>query len=302
MYTITLLENLRAVFYTPFYVAIDRGYFSDAGVDVQFIESPDPGDTLPRLLSGEIDVCWGGPLRVLRTYDQDPNCGLVCFGEVVGRDPFLLVGRGFEAQFSLADLAGKRVSVVSEVPTPWICLQQDLADAGVAIADIEVHTDRTMAANEAALAAGDIDVFQAFQPYVEQAVDRAGPANDTRILYVAADRGPTAYTSFYTTKSTLAKRQDEFGALAGACRRAVEAVYAEGGAGVVSTLRRFFPDEPPERLMAAVDRYIRHRLYNPTGVLSEPGFERLKQSMITAGFITTGAAYADCVENSLMAP
>ena len=57
MATITLLENLRAVFYAPFYLAVARGYFADEGVDVEFIPSPDPGDTLPRLVSGEVDVC-----------------------------------------------------------------------------------------------------------------------------------------------------------------------------------------------------------------------------------------------------
>ena len=67
---ITLLENLRAVFYAPFYMAVDRGYFADAGADVRFVESPDPGDTLPRLIRGEVDVCWGGPLRVIRTHEQ----------------------------------------------------------------------------------------------------------------------------------------------------------------------------------------------------------------------------------------
>ena len=52
---ITLLENLRAVFYAPFYLAFERGYFQAEGADVRMQESYDPTDTLPRLLSGEID-------------------------------------------------------------------------------------------------------------------------------------------------------------------------------------------------------------------------------------------------------
>ena len=114
---ITLLENLRAVFYAPFYLAFERGYFQAEGADVRMQESYDPTDTLPRLLSGEIDVCWGGPLRILRKYDQQPDCGLVCFGEVVGRDPFFLIGR---EPGGLQDLPGRKLHVVSEVPTPWI--------------------------------------------------------------------------------------------------------------------------------------------------------------------------------------
>ena len=296
MAPITLLENLRAVFYAPFYVAIDRGYFADAGVDVHFVESTDPGDTLPRLVSGEVDVCWGGPLRVLRAHDQNPDCSLICFGEVVGRDPFFLVGSNFDLAFSLAHLVGKRLGVVSEVPTPWICLRQDLADAGVDRADIQVVTGQSMAQNEAALAAGNLDVFQAFQPFAERAVKAAG----AEVIYAAAERGPTAYTSFYTTKEVMMRRRDDFRALAAACKRAVAAVYEEGGAGVASSLQRFFPAESNRLLSEAVNRYVAHRLYNPTGAMSQPGFERLRLSMLSADFIQHGAAFGNCVDNSLV--
>ncbi len=296
MTRITLLENLRAVFYAPFYVAVDRGYFAEAGVDVRLVESTDPGDTFPRLVSGEVDVCWGGPLRVLRAHDQNPDCGLICFGEVVGRDPFFLVGRRFDSAFSLAGLVGKRLGVVSEVPTPWICLRQDLADAGVDQTGIRIVTGQSIAQNEAALAAGHLDAFQAFQPFAERAARVAG----VEMIHAAAERGPTAYTSFYTTNEVMARRCDDFRSMAAACKRAVATVYEEGGAGVAPTLQRFFPAESAPLLTEAVNRYIVHRLYNPTGALSEQGFERLRFSMISAGFIQHGAAFANCVDNSLV--
>ena len=293
---ITLLENLRAVFYAPFYLAVDRGYFADAGADVRFVESPDPDDTLPRLLSGEVDVCWGGPLRVMRTLDQQPGCGLVCFGEVVGRDPFFLVGRGFGPDFTLADLAGKRLAVVSEVPTPWVCRRQDLIDAGVDVRDIAVIEGRTMGQNEAALAAGEIDTFMAFQPFAE----RGSRQDGAQVIYTAADRGPTAYTCFYTTREAMARRRDDFRAMASACKRAVQQLYAEGAGAALPTLERYFPDEPADLLEAAVARYLRHRLYNPTGVLPESGVGWLKRAMLTTGTIKNDVPFATCVDNSLV--
>jgi len=293
---ITLLENLRAVFYAPFYMAVDRGYFTEAGVDVRFVESPDPGDTLPRLLSGEVDLCWGGPLRVMRTLDQQPDCGLVCFGEVVGRDPFFLVGKGFGDTFRLADLTGKRLAVVSEVPTPWVCLRQDLIDAGVDVADIAVIEGRSMGQNEAALAAGEIDAFMAFQPFAERGSRQAG----ARVIYTAADRGPAAYTCFYTSREAMARRREDFRAMAAACRRAVQEVYAEGAGAALPTLQKYFPDEPAELLEAAVARYLRHKLYNPTGALPEEGVGWLKRAMLTAGTIKGDVPFAACVDNSLV--
>ena len=40
--SITLLENFRAVFYTPFYAAFSLGAFEEQGVEVRLETSPDP--------------------------------------------------------------------------------------------------------------------------------------------------------------------------------------------------------------------------------------------------------------------
>ncbi len=48
------------------------------------------------------DVSWGGQMRVMETYDKQNGCDLVCFGEVVARDPFLLMGRMPKPDFALA--------------------------------------------------------------------------------------------------------------------------------------------------------------------------------------------------------
>ena len=288
---ISLLENLRAVFYAPFYLAFARDYFRAEGAEVSMQESFDPTDTLPRLLSGEIDVCWGGPLRVIRAYDRNPDVGLVCFGEVVGRDPFFLVGR---SPGTLENLPDRTMNVVSEVPTPWICLQQDLRDGGIDPAALDVQQGPGMAENRDALGAGSLDVFQSFQPYAEQALNAGG-----HLIYAAASRGPTAYTCFYALKSTVERRRDDFAAMVRALRRAVSDAYDLPAEQTAATLQRLFPDFSVELLAAAVTRYQALGLWNRTGVLPETGFERLRQSMIGAGFVKTGADFATAVDNSL---
>ena len=82
------------------------------------------------------------------------------------RDPFLLMGRAPEPDFTLADLASVKLATVSEVPTPWLCLQHDLRLAGIDPGSASsASTDRTMARNVAALKAGDVDVIQVFEPF-----------------------------------------------------------------------------------------------------------------------------------------
>ena len=128
---IVLQETLRGVFYAPYYAALALGAYREEGVEVRFVSARTPSDSARGLADGTVDVTWGGPMRVMLTYDRDPECDLVCFCEVVTRDPFFLLGREPRPNFKLADLMGKRVATVSEVPTPWMCLQEDMRRVGL---------------------------------------------------------------------------------------------------------------------------------------------------------------------------
>jgi len=281
---IRLRENLRALFYAPFYLAHELDLFARVGVEVGIEESDDPLDTAAQLLAGEVDVCWGGPLRVLRILDEEPGAGLVCFGEVVGRDPFFVVARDDE-------LANLRLGVVSEVVTPWICLAQDLVDRGVDPAEIDIVAGQTMAENLAAFEAGELGGFQSFQPYAERAV-RTGD----HVVLAAADRGPTAYTCLYSTRERVDQCGRELTGVAEALRWSVAQIYAQPGRASFDAIApRWFPDLDPELAGAALDRYRMLELYNRTGVLSREGFDRLQRAMLSAGFVHSHTPYDDCV-------
>src|SRR5882762_9005345 len=112
-------ENFRAVFYAPFYAIRALGFAEREGLAVEWLPSDAPGSTIEQVKRGGVDAQWGGPMRVLKDHDSTPADGarLVCFGEVVGRDPFYLVGRKHQAAFRMQHIAAMRIGVVSEVPT-----------------------------------------------------------------------------------------------------------------------------------------------------------------------------------------
>ena len=129
-------------------------------------------------------------MRVMMAHDRHPGSSLVSFGEVVSRDPFFLIGNC--EPFTLAKVTQLRFATVSEVPTPWVCLQHDLREIGVNPEAIKRVSHRTMAENYASLRDGELDVMQAFEPFVSMAeMDHSG-----KLLYAASSRGPTVYTAF----------------------------------------------------------------------------------------------------------
>jgi NitT/TauT family transport system substrate-binding protein len=294
---IVLQESLRALFYAPFYVALARDAFAAEGVEIRFTSSPRPQDAALRLMEGTVDVCWGGPMRVMETYQKLPGCDIVSFAEVVTRDPFILMGRAPRPGFALADLASSRLATVSEVPTPWLCLQHDLRLAGVDPAGITRIADRTMPENMAALRAGEVDVIQVFEPFPSLLL-ADGAAH---VWYEAARRGPTSYTTFYARRGLLTSRRDELMRMTRAIHRTQKWVAEVDGKAIAQSIAAYFTDLPPAILEAACTRYKALGIWSDTPVLPRAGYDRLRDGLVSGGFVSPGATYGTAVDNTLAA-
>ena len=291
---VKLSENFRAVFYGPFYATHALGFYADEGVEVKLLNSPAPAAAAAGLLDGSIDVAWGGPMRVMKARDLDPQSLLVCFCEVAGRDPFFLVGKG-AASFRLADLTRLRVGTVSEVDTPWLCLQHDLRLAGVDPDKLDRVTGRTMAQNLAALQSGELDVAQLFEPYVSMALQ----SNAGEILYAASSRGETCYTTFLASRDSVRRNRAAFDAMVRATRRTLTWVAEHSADNLADAVASYYPHVPREILGSAYRRYREAGLWSRTPQVSRQGFARLADSLKSGGFISRMHAYEDCVEQSL---
>jgi NitT/TauT family transport system substrate-binding protein len=292
---ITLQESLRAIFYAPFYVALAHKAFDAEGVEIKFASSPQPQDAAKRLMDGTVDVCWGGPMRVNETYQQMPGCDIVCFSEVVGRDPFLLMGREPRPNSKLADLKSVTLATVSEVPTPWLCLQHDLRLAGIDPATIKRVPNQTMAENMAALKAGKVDVIQVFEPFPSLLLaDKAA-----HVWYEAARRGVTAYTCFYARRGTLKARRDELLRMVRAIAKTEAWVAGASGKEIAQAVAGYFKDVPTAILEAACSRYKVLGIWNRTPLLPRESYDRLRDSLVSGGFVSPGTPFETAVDNSL---
>jgi NitT/TauT family transport system substrate-binding protein len=292
---IKLTENFRAVFYAPFYATQALGFYAREGVEVELRPSPAPAAAAADLLDGTIDVSWGGPMRVMKARDDDPKSPLVCFCEVAARDPFFLVGRGDPSTFRLADLERLRFATVSEVPTPWLCLQQDLRDAGIDPNRLARITDRTMADNLEALRKGDLDVAQLFEPYVSEALATGAG----RILYAASTRGPTVYTTFLATRESIARNQTAFAGMVRAVRRMETWLQEHTADELAAAVAPFYPNVAGELLVSALRRYYEAGLWATRPEVSRAGFARLATSLLSGGFVSRLHSYDECVDQSL---
>lgn len=293
-YHLRLFENYRFVLYAPFYAAHATGAYEAEGLMVELLPSPGPGRAEAAVLKGEADVMWMGPIRLMKEHERDPACPLMAFAEVVCRDPFSLVGAHPGPDFRLAELAGLRFASVREVPTPWLCLEEDLRQAGIDPHRLDRILDQGMAESVAALRDGTLDVAQMFEPFVEEAV-----RNGAHVWLPASARGLTSYTVFATTRERLAADPEPFRRMVRAMYKTQRWVAAQPPSVLAETIASYFPSLDRAVLTGSLARYKAQGVWGTDPILAEEGFDRLRRALLGSGFLSHTVPFADCVDNRL---
>ncbi len=286
-----IAENFRGLFYVPYYVLRERKLAQQLGLDIDWLAPGSPGGAIDDVKSGKVDLTWGGPMRVMIDHDTTPDDEhrLLSISEAVGRDPFCLIAR--QPNLSLTDLPNLRLSIVKEVPTPWLCLQADLRDHGLSIPR-QLITSWTMQEQLNALGNNEVDVIQAFEPFVDQALLDGG-----HLLYEASLRGPTVYTGFITSRATFNARYQEIASLDTALAQALSWMHDAGADETARLVKGYFPDLTHRQIHSAAKRYLDRKVWSEHTKINRAGFDRLSDSFFSGGAIRSPAHYESCVFN-----
>ena len=290
--SITLIENFRAVFYAPFYAPVALGAYEAEGLDVRIQASPEAAQTIDTLVAGEGEVSWGGLSRLMGGLSRSPARAPVAFCEVIGRDPFFLIGREPKPDFRLQDLVGSRIAIVSEVPAPWMCLRYDLTLAGIDPAQLQVISAHSMAENTDALRNGEVDVIQVFHPYAHKLT----AAGSGHVWYAAAARGPATYTTLNTTRDFAEREPEVLRAMCRAMYWSQQWIARHDGRELARAVASFFPDIAPALLAACFENYKTLGVWNETPVMSRAGFEWIRDAGLSNGRVPRRFSYAECVD------
>lgn len=296
MRPIVLNEPFRAVFYAPFYIAELNGHWARQGLEVRRDTAGDPTKAADNLLSGKADIAWSGPMRPILLRAKDPSCPLRSFCAVVMKDPFYLVGKGPRPGFTLKDLATLRLGSVSEVPTPWWCIQEDIRQAGLDPDKLNRLADRSMADNAAAMLEGSLDIAQMFEPFATLTEAKGGA-----VWHAAAWRGPSAYSALYATEARIAECGDEFRAMIRGIAEALAWIARATPAQIADAVAPLFADMDGGVLTAALARYQANGIWAATPHFPRDAFDSLRNAMHSAGVIPRQPSFEECVDDAIVA-
>jgi NitT/TauT family transport system substrate-binding protein len=106
---IKVAEVTHSVFYAPFYVAIEKGYFNDEGLDIELLLTPGADKVTAAVLSGDVEIGFCGSEASIYVFNSNEKDYLVNFAGLTKKDGSFLVSRKKIDNFTLEDLKGKKV-------------------------------------------------------------------------------------------------------------------------------------------------------------------------------------------------
>ena len=152
------LGYIPSVQFAQFYLAQQNGYYSDAGLDVEFQNKIDP-DLITLVGQGAIDVGIGDGTSVIPAVSQ--GIPVAYIATIYGKFPNVVFAKDSSGIKTAADLKGKKIGTPGRYGSGWIMLQALLASANLKVDDVEIveYPDFTQ---EAAVELGAVDAATGF--------------------------------------------------------------------------------------------------------------------------------------------
>jgi NitT/TauT family transport system substrate-binding protein len=284
----------HTVFYTPHYLALALGLFAEEGIEAVHGTASAPNGVARALQAGEVDVGLSGPIRALGALDRGEG-RLVCVAEVNSRAGFYLLSREPAHDFAWRDLAGKRVLVFAEAPTPRLCLEYLVERHGLGPSAVEMVADLPADQAVARFLAGRADYLLQGQLVTERLL-AGGQA------HLAAGLGPAlgaiAFSAYLVTPRLLAERGSVLDGALRAFSRALRWLHQHPADEVADRVAPMFPGEARPVLAAAIRRYLAGKTWPIDPVLRRPGFDTLQEVLLLRGFIKKSHPYEAVVDTA----
>ena len=122
---VKVAEVAHTIFYTPQYVAIEKGFFKEEGLDVELILTPGADKVTAAVLSKDANIGLSGSEATIYVYNGGEKNYLKTFAQLTQKDGSFIVSRTKEKNFTLDNLKGKtiiggRIGGMPEMTLEWV--------------------------------------------------------------------------------------------------------------------------------------------------------------------------------------
>jgi NitT/TauT family transport system substrate-binding protein len=225
------LGYIPSVQFAQFYLAEERGYYRDAGLDVTFQNRIDP-ELITLLGQGAVDIGMGDGTSVIPAVSQRiPVCYVAT---IYGRFPNVVLAKESSGIETPGDLEGRSIGIPGRFGSGWIMLQALLASADLTPDDVEIELYPDFG-QAVALQQDAVDAATGFANNEPVQLEQ----NGTPVTVLTVDEvTPLPGPGLVVGRSTLAAKEPAVRAFIAATLRAMREIADDPDAGLEASIAR----------------------------------------------------------------
>lgn len=284
--TVNYMEVIRSIFYLPSYIAIEKGYFKEEGLEVKMDTGWGTAKVIPPFIGGQRDIVLLGPeSQVYIENSPSPDKSKI-FCQLTAKDGLLLLSRKKMApsEFKWAMVKGKDYldwtnGTTPQIDTLWVLKkhainpQKDLAN---------YITNVGSGNRDTAWIAGKGDFGTFFEP-TASLIEREGKGQV--VASIGNEIGPMGFTVFMATDKYIAKNPKVVQGWCNAIQRAQNFVATAAPSDLAKLVKPHFMQLEYDLMLNSIKRYQGLGVWAKDVTFSEQSLNKLQDIMVEGGVL-----------------
>lgn len=291
---IKVAEVTHSVFYAPLYVAIEKGYFQDYGLDIELILTPGADKVSAAVLSDDVEIGFCGPESSIYVYNGKEKDYIQSFAGLTKRDGQFIVSRKNIKNFKMEDLIGKEVLAGRKGGMPVLNFENALINSNIDKNEVNINTSVEFSALSGSFIGGQGDFVNLFEPNATK-LEKEGYGYV--VGSVGMISGEVPYTAFNAKKSYIKNNKETIKNFNKAINEGLKYVKGHDEKDIANAIINQFPDSSINDVTTIVKRYKESDSWLENTFISEKSFKNLEDIMIKANLIKEYVPYKDLIIN-----
>jgi len=271
-------EVVHSILYAPAYVAMAKGYFAEAGLDVAMTTAQGGDKSMAALLSDGADIALIGPETAIYVQISDSPTKARIFCGLTATDGFMLVGREKVDKFDWKMLKGKEILGFRPGSTPLLYLEAALRKNGLdPQTDVKLSNNVGIPARVGSWIAGQNQYAIFIEPDASQ-LEIDGKAH--YLASIGETVGFADYTAFMASEKYIRDHPATVQSWTNAILKAMKWTEKAPAAEIAKTLEPFFPGVSPQALLGAAERYQRLKIWKSSPVIEPAAIEKFQDILV----------------------
>ncbi len=293
MTAVRLNEVVHSIFYAPQYVALEKGFFKDEGLDITLDVGQGADKSMTALVSNQADIALLGTEAGLYVYNEGKENYAVAFAQLTQRAGNFLVSRTDDQNFQWSDVKGKTIIGGRAGGMPQMILEYILRENGIdPLTEVEILTNLQFTTTAGAFTGGVGDYTMEFDPSA-LTLQKNGAGYVVESLGTASGKVP--YTVYMATKEYIQKNPTVIQKFTNAIYKAQLWMKANSTEEIAKVIAPHFKENTLADLEFMIDRYKSQDTWKTDPVFEEESLNLIQDIMQGAGELDKRVPYKDIV-------